>query len=201
MAHHVFLVPSVLIFYSHTVLLHFKSLYVCALRQGPASPDLVKFRWNDRAREGGVRILYVYRFRWFSLFMFFKHSAAKPLQESLSVFSLHVLRTMIHLFMNKTETTTCICMWAIEEADIFTLSPGTRVYFGLRKTWINSVIWMLFITSQHIFFCFPNTPLRSFVKDFVSLVLWWQNGRLRQSALCSAHSSAAAAWCGRQASL
>ena len=76
MAHHVFLVPSVSIFYSHTVLLHFKSLYVCAPRRGSSVPDLVKFRWNDRAREGGVRILYVYRFRWFSLFMFFKHSAA-----------------------------------------------------------------------------------------------------------------------------
>lgn len=149
-------VPSVSIFYSHTILLHFKSLYVCAPRGGPAVPDLVKFRWNDRAREGGVRILYVYRFRWFRLFMFFKHSAAKPLQKSLSVFSLHVLRTMIHLFMNKTETTTCICMWAVGESDIFTLSPGTRVYFGWRKTWINSVIWMLFITSQHIFFLFSK---------------------------------------------
>lgn len=40
-----------------------KPLYAYVLRGGPALPALVRFRWNDRAKEGGVGILYVYWFR------------------------------------------------------------------------------------------------------------------------------------------
>lgn len=98
----------------------------------------------------------------FSLFMFVKHTAAKPLQKRLSVFSqMFWEQWFISLWI---KTTPCICIWA----DTFMLNFGTRVYFGLRKTWINSVIWMLFITSQHTFYFSKHATALIFAKDSVS---------------------------------
>lgn len=60
-----------------------KSFHACAPTRGPATLHLVKFRWKQEWVELGFDMFIGSDD--FSLFMFFKHSAAKPRQKRFAV--------------------------------------------------------------------------------------------------------------------